>query len=197
MKRILLACLIIFNLVPLYGDTTKETRLLIELHIPATEFENKLTRNFPTVEILATFDTLINGIAIEGNTRHLERIKQDEAIKQAYPISTYQVTPDQFQLIDKTDLPKDRPATTYPYTGKNVKVGVIDTGIDYTHPDLEANYHGGFDVVDFDDDPMETTAKQGIPTLHGTHVAGIIGANGTIQGIAPDVETYGYRALSQ
>src|SRR5690625_2707196 len=178
MKRILLACLILFNLVPLYGIATKDTRLLIELHIPAAEFEKELARNFPTVDILATFDTLINGIAIEGNTRHLERIKQDEAIKQAYPISTYQVTPDQFQLIDKTELPKDRPQPTYPYTGKNVNFGVIDTGIDYTHPDLKANFHGSFDEIDFDNDPMETTNKKGIPTLHGTHVAAIIGANG-------------------
>src|SRR5690625_6346109 len=91
MKRILLACLIIFNLVPLYGDTTKESRLLIELHIPATEFENKLTRNFPTVEILATFDTLINGIAIEGNTRHLERDRKSTRLNSSHVASSYAV----------------------------------------------------------------------------------------------------------
>lgn len=78
-------------------------------------------------------------------------------------------------------------------TGKGVKVAVIDTGIDYHHPDLYKNYKGGYDVIDQDEDPMETT-KVGA-TLHGTHVAGIIAANGRMQGVAPEADIYAYRAL--
>lgn len=37
--------------------------------------------------------------------------------------------------------------------------------------------------------------SQGPPTLHGTHVAGIIAANGRIKGVAPEAEIYAYRAL--
>ncbi|HLS65776.1 MAG TPA: S8 family serine peptidase [Pseudogracilibacillus sp.] len=81
------------------------------------------------------------------------------------------------------------------YTGKNVKIGVIDTGIDITHPDLQKNYKGGYDVVDLDDEPNETKEGEGIPTSHGTHVAGIIAADGKLQGVAPDAEIYAYRAL--
>lgn len=80
-------------------------------------------------------------------------------------------------------------------TGKGVKVAVIDTGVDYQHPDLKANYRGGFDIIDQDDDPMETTKEQGTPTLHGTHVAGIISANGRLKGVAPEADIYAYRAL--
>lgn len=79
------------------------------------------------------------------------------------------------------------------FTGKGVKVGVVDTGIDYEHPDLRANFAGGFDLVDLDDDPMET--QDILPTMHGTHVAGIIAADGVLQGVAPDAEIYAYRAL--
>src|SRR5699024_6453886 len=50
------------------------------------------------------------------------------------------------------------------YTGKGINVAVIDTGIDYTHPDLQPNYIKGKDLVDLDDDPMETTADEGLPT---------------------------------
>lgn len=81
------------------------------------------------------------------------------------------------------------------FTGKNVKVGVIDTGIDIHHADLQKNYKGGYDLVDLDDEPDETRATEGLPTLHGTHVSGIIAADGELKGVAPDADIYAYRAL--
>ena len=42
---------------------------------------------------------------------------------------------------------------------------------------------------------METVQGKATLTFHGTHVAGIIGANGDMKGVAPDAELYGYRAL--
>src|SRR5262245_51056116 len=54
-------------------------------------------------------------------------------------------------------------------TGTGVTVAVIDTGIDYTHPDLAPNYIGGDNFVTPNGNPMD---DQG----HGTHVAGTIAA---------------------
>jgi thermitase len=52
----------------------------------------------------------------------------------------------------------------------SVIVAVVDTGVDYTHPDLAANYVPlGYDWVNNDADPMDDFG-------HGTHVAGIIAA---------------------
>ena len=52
----------------------------------------------------------------------------------------------------------------------SVLVAVIDTGIDYNHSDLAANYVPlGFDWVNNDTDPMDDNG-------HGTHCAGIIAA---------------------
>ncbi|CRK83066.1 S8 family serine peptidase [Neobacillus massiliamazoniensis] len=109
------------------------------------------------------------------------------------------------------------------YEGQNVKVAVLDTGIDYYHPEFQGVYKGGYNFVpqtsrtDYtrdraDDDPYETSpldrpaGKAEVDangrtfyTEHGTHVAGTIAAQGNnpygIKGIAPKVELYSYRVL--
>ena len=76
--------------------------------------------------------------------------------------------------------------------GTGVKVAVIDTGIDYTHEDLDANYKGGYDFVFNDPDPFDNYNS------HGTHVAGIIAAerNGIgVVGVAPNASLYAVRVL--
>jgi len=76
--------------------------------------------------------------------------------------------------------------------GTGVKVAVVDTGIDYTHPELAGAYRGGYDFVNNDADPRDDH-------YHGTHVAGTIAAalNGTgVVGVAPGVDLYGLKVLS-
>jgi thermitase len=53
---------------------------------------------------------------------------------------------------------------------KSVVVAIVDTGVDYKHPDIAANYKpGGYDFVNNDPDPMDDH-------YHGTHCAGIVAA---------------------
>jgi len=56
-----------------------------------------------------------------------------------------------------------------PSTTSGVTVAVIDTGVDYNHPDLTGKVTKGYDYVNADSDPMDDMG-------HGTHVAGIIAA---------------------
>lgn len=67
-------------------------------------------------------------------------------------------------------------------TGSGRKVVILDTGYNYNHPELSSSYLGGKDFVNNDSDPMD---DQG----HGSHVAGIITADGidpNAKGVAPD-----------
>ncbi|MFS1511357.1 S8 family peptidase [Chengkuizengella sp. SCS-71B] len=74
-------------------------------------------------------------------------------------------------------------------SGKATKIGIVDTGIDYTHEDLfvvggETFVEG---TLDYNDD-----------NGHGTHVAGIVaGLNNDkgVLGVAPNVELYAIKVL--
>ena len=77
--------------------------------------------------------------------------------------------------------------------GLGIRVAVLDTGIDYTHEDLDGNYQGGYDFVFNDDDPFDDNTHS-----HGTHVAGIIAAeeNGLgVIGAAPEVDLFAVKIL--
>ena len=80
-------------------------------------------------------------------------------------------------------------------TGSGIKIGVGDTGIDYTHPDIAPNWAGGIDVFDGDDDPF----WDGLPgETHATHVAGtILAANNKLGvfGVAYGARLYEARVL--
>ncbi|MBN2488807.1 MAG: S8 family serine peptidase [Methanosarcinaceae archaeon] len=75
--------------------------------------------------------------------------------------------------------------------GAGVNVAIIDTGIDYNHPDLAGNYKGGIDFVNNDDEPMDDAG-------HGTHCAGIIAAEDNdagVVGVAPEANLYAVKVL--
>ncbi len=152
--------------------------------------------HFPGITVRHEFKRVLNGFSIEGEKRHIDAFKKILRVARFSEVQIYSGLIDQsvpFIGGDKVRGLFDE--NHYRLTGKGVKVGVIDTGIDYQHPDLQKVYKGGKDLVDLDDDPMETKGSPLQATLHGTHVAGIIAANGKVKGVAPEADIYAYRAL--
>jgi len=89
-------------------------------------------------------------------------------------------------------------------TGKEVKVAIVDSGIDTDHEALVNNIALAESVI-----PQSAYGTNGFFLTyqgpedklgHGTHVAGIIGAaceDGSVMGIAPECKIYSYKALEK
>lgn len=70
------------------------------------------------------------------------------------------------------------------YRGENVIIAVLDTGCDYSHPELKENIIDGYNFTEADKNVLLYNDNSG----HGTHIAGIISADGSKNkaiGIAP------------
>jgi len=75
------------------------------------------------------------------------------------------------------------------YTGSGVDICIVDTGMQLDHPDLEGfDVAGWVDVVQGKSNPYDDNG-------HGTNMAGILVANGWINGVAKNVNLYVAKAL--
>ncbi len=150
------------------------------------------TTNSTTPIVHHEFITVYNGFAITTTQSVADQIRQlpyvaqvieDRKVKTNYSDNNNAIyAPQAWQQFDAT--------------GKNITIGIIDTGIDYNHPDLGQGIGagfkvvGGYDFVNGDNDPMDDHG-------HGTHVAGIAAANGvSFKGVAPDAKLMAYKVLT-
>ena len=75
------------------------------------------------------------------------------------------------------------------YSGEGVNVCIVDTGMELNHPDLEGfDVAGWIDVVQGKSNPYDDNG-------HGTSMAGILVANGWINGVAKNVNLYVAKSL--
>ncbi len=160
------------------------------------------------------FGSLWNGLSIRIGSGQLAKLSRIPGVKAIYPVDTIALPPtvpgetDLFTALAMTGA--DIAQSEMGYTGKGIKVAVMDTGIDYDHADLggdgtpRENSHifptervaYGYDLVgdDYNADPSSPSYSP-VPVPddypddcngHGTHVAGIIGANGGVsRGLLP------------
>ncbi len=71
-------------------------------------------------------------------------------------------------------------------TGAGVRVAVLDSGVDASHPALAGRLLPGFDFVDYDNDTAEVGAvATHVSFGHGTHVAGLVALSAPSAKIMP------------
>ncbi|MFC7217188.1 S8 family serine peptidase [Streptomyces polyrhachis] len=152
---------------------------------------------------------LLNAVAMTVETGDVAKLKKLPGVKSVLPDTRSKpLNADAQALTGVPKLWERTDAAGVRATGRGTTVAVIDTGVDYTHPDLGGCLGEGCKVVagyDFhagDADPMDevdTWNPRG--GGHGTHVAGTIAAKaaaeGGVTGAAPDATLLAYRALDQ
>ena len=149
------------------------------------------------------YDYLFSGFSIEVPEKEVYLLYSIKGVKAVHPNVHYTSLEVGEPLMIDSELYSPAMFNSGPFvgadeahamgiTGAGVTVAVIDTGVDYTHPDLAHAFgdYKGYDFFDNDDDPQEGPGQ-----YHGTHVAGTIAANGLIKGIAPDASLLSYRVL--
>ena len=162
------------------------------------------------------FETLWNGISIEIGPADVNKLASLPGVKAVYPVFTISIpetvtsaSPELFTAIQMTGA--DIAQNEMGLTGAGVRVAVMDTGIDYDHPDLGGCFGPGcrvafgYDLVG-DAYNADSTAPSYNPVPspdpypddcqgHGSHVAGIVGASGDVTGVAPGVTFGAYRVF--
>lgn len=162
------------------------------------------------------YDTLWNGFSLRVRPDQVGSLAGLPGVKAVYPVVSIDVpepgsTPDLGTALAMTGA--DVAQNELGLTGAGIKVAIMDTGIDYDHPDLggpgpfpTARVIAGYDFVGDafnasdpanntpqpDDDPMDCNG-------HGTHVAGITGAHAAdesgVTGVAPGVTFGAYKVF--
>jgi subtilisin family serine protease len=171
-----------------------------------------------------SYNRLWNGLSIAVDEAQLSVLRGMPEVKAVYPVQRVpipEVEYDGYEIDLYTStgmIGADVVNDEYGFTGEGVRVAVIDTGVDYHHPALRScsswlacsmlptpwnPFYKGYDFVGDAFDGYNTPVPDDDPDDchgHGTHVAGIIGANGEIQGapvsgVAPDVTFGAYRVF--
>jgi subtilisin family serine protease len=133
-------------------------------------------------EITKTYK-IINGLAANLPTQAIENLQKNPNVLSVDPdIEFHAIELNADQTIRADQI---WPPSSYPSTGNGVKVAILDTGIDTDHQEFGA---GRILKCNSEMGNKEPTCED--LHGHGTHVAGIIGAQGVVssaKGVAYDV----------
>jgi subtilisin family serine protease len=171
-----------------YVVVLKEAKVANPARVAERHEENR------DADLAQIYDTAIEGYAAELTHADKKAIEQDPNVayvERDLPVELLsQTIPTGISRVGMTSNP-----SLNPISGEDIQVdadvAVIDTPIDFRHPDL--NVVASVDCNDNDKPPYVCKNSNLITGFHGTHVAGIIGAkdNGFgVVGIAPGVRLW-------
>lgn len=181
--------------------------------------KSQLATKLDDVEVRYEYTTVFNGLSVEADYADLETIQDLPGVKDAYVSQVYQLIEpvNETKLADSVPAIGGDISQETGYTGKGMVVAILDTGLDTSHeafqnavnaPKFSKQYIANklasdplrvgnvnvdsiyqSDKIPFAYDYYDDDTNVSGGNSHGTHVAGIVGANsGQVTGVAPDAQ---------
>jgi subtilisin family serine protease len=120
------------------GEKTKSSiigRIILKLTGKAVSGNGDLS-------LLGEYENVFNGIALNVSADEANEIRKISGVKEVFPNLKVNITlMDSVPLINADDVWQMQDANNQTITGKGMKIAIIDTGVDYTHPDLGGEYY--------------------------------------------------------
>ncbi|MFH1399460.1 MAG: S8 family serine peptidase [Candidatus Woesearchaeota archaeon] len=184
-------------------DGSEQKRVIVKLDERAMALGSKSqSRGVGTAAISVAYNIIMEGGEIKDTLGNMDAIVAEipkdkigklEAMAEVEFVEEDVLTKKLEQITPwNTEKVNALMAHTNNVTGMGIRFAILDTGINYNHHDLDNNYYGGVDFVNYDNDPMDDDG-------HGTMVAGIIAAEDNdfgIVGVAPNVELISVKVLN-
>ncbi len=181
--------------------------------------KSQLATKMDDVEVRYEYTTVFNGLSVEADYADLETIQDLPGVKDAYVSQVYQLIEpvNETKLADSVPAIGGDISQKTGYTGKGMVVAILDTGLDTSHEAFQNKVNepkftkqnianklasdslrvGNVNVdsiyqsnkIPFAYDYYDNDTNVSGGNSHGTHVAGIVGANsGQVTGVAPDAQ---------
>lgn len=181
--------------------------------------KSQLATKLDDVEVRYEYTTVFNGLSVEADYADLETIQDLPGVKDAYVSQVYQLIEpvNETKLADSVPSIGGDIVKNTGYTGKGMVVAILDTGLDTSHEafrnvvnapkfskqdiadklasdslrvgNVNVNSIYQSDKIPFAYDYYDNDTNVSGGNSHGTHVAGIVGANrGQVTGVAPDAQ---------
>ena len=181
--------------------------------------KSQLATKLDDLEVRYEYTTVFNGLSVEADYADLETIQDLPGVKDAYVSQVYQLIEpvNETKLADSVPAIGGDISQDTGYTGKGMVVAILDTGLDTSHEafrnvvnapkfskqdiadklasdslrvgNVNVNSIYQSDKIPFAYDYYDNDTNVSGGNSHGTHVAGIVGANrGQVTGVAPDAQ---------
>lgn len=202
-----------------YAELGEQEKANLERNVlnGQTSVQSELSRQGISMDIIDNVTVAANAFSAIVKVSDIEKIQANPKVKGVFISNEYN-RPEAPQMATSHDMIGSYYAwDNREYKGENMVVAIIDTGIDPSHKDmnlsegiktkitkalveksqLPGTYRTnkvpyGYNYFDKNQDILDVTTRS-----HGMHVAGTVGANGQIKGVAPEAQLLAMKVFSK
>ncbi len=160
--------------VSAYAESFSGERALVDIDGEQTAFLSNLSKRGIAYELVQSYNTVLNGLAIRVNTQYLDVIREMKGVQSAFATGKYSVpdtvknaktTNEDGVITNQTSVYDtgiyDSSAYAEKY-GEGTVVAILDTGLDYTHEAFQDFEHENVDVAWSKDYVKDMVANRGL-----------------------------------